>query len=85
MAAEDLGATQGERDSRIPGYPRRVPGPPSLDHTPSSGSYPAGAVWLAIADQLAASSDVTTTTDWRQMTAVLLSYGHYWTTVTRRR
>ncbi|WP_155055554.1 hypothetical protein [Streptomyces blattellae] len=90
MLEEGLRGMRGERDARIAGRPRPVPGLPSLDEEPTalrSRPFPRkyAEIWLTLADRLSVTSDVTTTDQWRGMTVVLLGYGLHWSTVIPRR
>jgi hypothetical protein len=85
----ELRRMRGETDPPVAGWPRPVPGLPSLDREPSGysarfcwGASDTGTeTWRVLIDRLAAGQDLTSCPDWRRSVATFLGYGQHWLAV----
>ncbi len=89
----ELRRMRGEADPPVSGWPRPVPGLPSLDRTSAFGGgfdwgppvdqeRPGTQIWRVLVDRLAVGQDLTACPEWQRARATLLGYGQHRLAVT---
>jgi hypothetical protein len=77
---------RGIRDGTEPlvvGWPRHVPGLPTVDREPSGWSRPMPEIWHLLADRLSGAADVRSSPRWDAGRRTVLGHAHHWSTVSR--